>query len=123
VLCLYPTQIIFGQLSYVFASIENGDAIGTNSSDLISHYSLFFVYIAIGALIVWFVSTAGFAYTGSKITRQIKARYMEAFLRQNMAFFDDIGTGQLLTQLGANLNIIQESLSQKLSITSALSEP
>jgi len=106
VLCLYPTQITFGQLSYVFASIENGDAIGTNSSDLISHYSLFFVYIAIGALIVWFVSTAGFAYTGSKITRQIKARYMEAILRQNMAFFDDIGTGQLLTQLGANLNII-----------------
>jgi len=42
---------------------------------------------------------------------------MEAVLRQNMAVFDDIGTGQLVAQLGADMNVIQEGLSQKLSIT------
>ena len=68
-------------------------------------------------MVVWFVSIAGFTYTGSKITRQIKVRYMETVLRQNMAVFDDIGTGQLVAQLGADLNVIQEGLSQKLSIT------
>jgi ATP-binding cassette, subfamily B (MDR/TAP), member 1 len=78
---------------------------------------MFFVYIAIGGLVVWFVSTAGFTYTGSKITRQIKVRYLEAVLRQNMAVFDDIGTGQLVAQLGADLNVMQEALSQKLSLT------
>ncbi|KAB8290415.1 hypothetical protein EYC80_010847 [Monilinia laxa] len=109
--------IILGQISYIFAGIENGGAIASDSNHLISVYSLYFVYIAIGAFVCWFVSTAGFAYTGSKITRQIKLRYMEAVLRQNIAVFDDIGTGQLVAQLGADLNIIQDAISQKLSIT------
>lgn len=42
---------------------------------------------------------------------------MEAILRQNMAVFDNIGTGQLVAQLGADVNVIQGGLSQKLSIT------
>ncbi|KAA8575941.1 hypothetical protein EYC84_006106 [Monilinia fructicola] len=109
--------IILGQISYIFAGIQNGDAVTSHSNHLISVYSLYFVYIAIGAFVCWFVSTAGFAYTGSKITRQIKLRYMEAVLRQNIAVFDDIGTGQLVAQLGADLNIIQDAISQKLSIT------
>lgn len=42
---------------------------------------------------------------------------MEAVLRQNMAVFDSIGTGHMLAQLGADLNSIQDALSQKLSLT------
>ncbi|KAJ5950777.1 Multidrug resistance protein sirA [Penicillium vulpinum] len=108
--------IIFGRLSYIFAGLD-GDSSAPNSSHLISHYSLFFVYIAIGALVVWFVSIAGFSYTGSRVASQIKVRYMESILRQNIAFFDDVGTGQMLAELGADLNIIQDAVSYKLSLT------
>lgn len=66
---------------------------------------------------VWFVSTAGFAYTGAKITREIKARYFGAVLRQNIAVFDDVGIGNVVTQLTADANVIQEGISQKLSLT------
>lgn len=65
----------------------------------------------------WTASTAGFTYTGSRLAQRIKLRYMEAVLRQNMALFDVLGTGQMLSQLGADLNTIQDALSQKLSIT------
>lgn len=65
----------------MFVGIENGGAVDSDSSQLVSMYSLFFVYITICALVVWFVPTAGFADTGSKITRQIKVRYEEALLR------------------------------------------
>lgn len=42
---------------------------------------------------------------------------MAALLRQNIAVFDDMGVGQFVSQLGAGMNIIQDSLSQKLPIT------
>ncbi|KAJ5496532.1 Multidrug resistance protein sirA [Penicillium fimorum] len=108
--------IIFGRLSYIFAGIDGGSS-PPNASHLISYYSLFFVYIAIAALVVWFVSIAGFSYTGSRVASQIKVRYMESILRQNIALFDDIGTGQMLAQLGADLNTIQDAVSHKLSLT------
>lgn len=88
-----------------------------NASDQIRHYSLFFIYIALGAFVTWFVSIAGFTYTGSRVTLHIKTRYMEAILRQNMAFFDDIGTGHMLAQLGADMDAVQDAVSQKLSLT------
>ncbi|KAJ5312435.1 Multidrug resistance protein sirA [Penicillium antarcticum] len=109
--------IIFGRLSYIFAGLEDGRSTDPNSSHLISYYSLFFVYIAIGALVVWFVSIAGFSYTGARVASQVKVQYMESILRQNIALFDDIGTGQMLAQLGADLNTIQDALSFKLSLT------
>lgn len=109
-------QIIYGRLASFFANVENGGN-PRRGDEQVSFYAIFFVYIAIGGLIVWFISTAGFTYTGAKMTRKIKVRYMEALLRQNMAIFDDIGTGQLVAQLGADLNVIQEALSQKLSLT------
>lgn len=75
------------------------------------------VYFAIGALGAWFASTAGFNYTGSRIIRRMKIRYMEAVLRQNMAFFDSVGSGQLVAQLGADMHAIQEGISQKFAIS------
>ena len=83
----------------------------------IDHYTLYFVYIAVAALATWFISTAGFAYSGAKITREIRARYFGVVLRQNMAVFDDVGIGNVVTQLTADANVIQEGISQKLSLT------
>ena len=63
------------------------------------------------------MSTAGFAYTGAKITREMKCRYLGAVLRQNMAVFDKIGTGDMVMQLTTDANVVQEGISQKLSLT------
>ncbi|KAF2232525.1 hypothetical protein EV356DRAFT_250043 [Viridothelium virens] len=44
-------------------------------------------------------------------------RYFGAILRQNIAVFDEIGTGSIVTQLTADANAIQEGLSHKLSLS------
>ena len=110
-------QIVFGQIANVFVEVEQGRDDTAESKDLINHYTLFFVYIAVVALVTWSISTAGFVHTGAKITRTIKSRYFEAVLRQNIAVFDDIGTGSIVTQLTADANVIQEGLSHKLSLS------
>ncbi|KAK1992218.1 multidrug resistance protein 2 [Colletotrichum falcatum] len=111
--------IVFGRLSSVLAAVDNDASTADTQASrvLITQYSLYFIYLAIGSLLTWFISTAGFSYVGSNITRRVKVRYMDAALRQNMAVFDHIGTGHLVTQLSVDMNLIQEALSQKLSIT------
>jgi ATP-binding cassette subfamily B (MDR/TAP) protein 1 len=42
---------------------------------------------------------------------------MESILRQNVALFDDRGSGQIASQLTSDANLIQEGLSQKLALT------
>jgi ATP-binding cassette subfamily B (MDR/TAP) protein 1 len=96
--------------------VENGGIARTESKTLINHYTLYFLYLALGALVTWFISTAGFAHTGARITRRIKGDFFSSVLRQNMAVFDQ-GTGNMVTQLTVDANVIQEGISQKLSLT------
>ncbi|KAJ6780300.1 hypothetical protein PWT90_11007 [Aphanocladium album] len=109
--------VLFGQLSDVFVGVENGGAGRPGAGQHIGYYSAFFLYIALAALTTWFVSTAGFSYTGARISRTIRVRYFEALLRQNIGVFDELGSGNLVSPLGADLNAIQDAMSQKLSIT------
>src|SRR5690348_9861003 len=83
----------------------------------LDRYTVYYVYIVVAALVTWFVSTAGFNYTGARITRTIRLRYFDALLKQNMAVFDDKGTGNILSQLTDDTKAIQEALSSKLSQT------
>ncbi|KAI1481935.1 P-loop containing nucleoside triphosphate hydrolase protein [Daldinia eschscholtzii] len=108
--------VIFGQLSDTFAGVENSVAQISTSSHQISYYALYYVYLSVGALVLWFISTAGFSYAGSQVSQQIRIRYLEAVIRQNIGIFDNMGTGSLVSALGADLNAIQDAVSYKLSI-------
>jgi len=83
----------------------------------LDRYTSYYVYIVPAALVTWFVSTAGFNYTGARIKRTIKVRYFAAVLKQNMAVFDNKGTGDILSQLNDDTKAIQNAISSKLSQT------
>jgi ATP-binding cassette subfamily B (MDR/TAP) protein 1 len=54
-----------------------------------------------------FVSIAGFSYTGQRLTQKIREAYLRAVLRQNIAFFDNVGSGEVTTRITADMNLIQ----------------
>jgi hypothetical protein len=47
----------------------------------------------IGSFVTTYVSIIGFSYTGERITKQIRELYLRAIFRQNIAFFDFLGSG------------------------------
>ncbi|KAI0157765.1 P-loop containing nucleoside triphosphate hydrolase protein [Xylariaceae sp. FL1272] len=108
--------VVLGRLVNVLADVKGGHHINADSYYAINLSALYLVYIAVAALIAWFVALSGFSYVGIRMTRQMRIQYMASLLRQNMAIFDGIGTGQIIAQLGADLNAVQDALSQKLSI-------
>ena len=84
---------------------------------LLNSKVLYFVYLAIGEFILVYVATAGFIYTGSHIAAKVREEYLKAILRQNIGYFDKLGAGEVTTRITADTNLIQDAISQKVSLT------
>ncbi|KKA21933.1 Xenobiotic-transporting ATPase [Rasamsonia emersonii CBS 393.64] len=109
--------ILFGQLTTAFQGIF----LNTMSYDEFYHqltkYVLYFVYIGIAEFGTVYISTVGFIYTGEHVTQKIRERYLEAILRQNIAYFDNLGAGEITTRITADTNLIQDGISEKVGLT------
>lgn len=73
--------------------------------------------MGIGEFICVYYSTVAFIYTGEHISQKIREQYLGAILRQNIGFFDNLGAGEITTRITADTNLIQEGISEKISLT------
>ncbi|CAI7642787.1 unnamed protein product [Penicillium glandicola] len=109
--------ILFGSLATDFQKIM----LRTISYDQFYHQLtsnvLYFIYLGIGEFITVYVSTVGFIYTGEHVTQKIREQYLEAILRQNIAYFDKLGAGEVTTRITADTNLIQDGVSEKVGLT------
>lgn len=64
-----------------------------------------------------YIATVGFIYVGEHITAKIRENYLVAMLRQNIAFFDLLGAGEITTRITADTNLIQDGISEKVGLT------
>jgi ATP-binding cassette, subfamily B (MDR/TAP), member 1 len=62
-------------------------------------------------------STVLFIYTGTHITSKVREEYLRAILRQNIAFFDKLGAGEVTTRITADTNLVQEAISEKVGLS------
>lgn len=83
----------------------------------LTHNVLYFVYLGIGEFVTVYISTVGFIYAGEHITQKIRENYLRAILRQNIAYFDKLGAGEVTTRITADTNLIQDGISEKVGLT------
>jgi len=110
-------QVIFGQLAGIFQGFFNGTYTHSYFDAQLSHFTLYFIYLAIGEFITIYICTVGFIYTGEHITGKIREQYLAAILRQNIAFFDKLGAGEITTRITADTNLVQDGISEKIALT------
>lgn len=75
------------------------------------------IMAAIGMFVATSVSILGFSITGERMTQLIREKYLRAILRQNIAFFDNVGAGEVTTRITADMNLVQDGISQKVGLT------
>jgi len=109
--------VIFGNLSGVFQGILLGTMSRSEFSATLVKYVLYFIYIAIGEFITTYIGTVGSIYVGEHITAKLREEYLQAILRQNIAFFDKLGAGEVTTRITADTNLVQDAISEKISLT------
>ncbi|GIZ42209.1 hypothetical protein CKM354_000548700 [Cercospora kikuchii] len=108
--------IIIGTIAGTFKNFAAGDLPKAEFDSQINHKTLYFVYLAIGEFVTIYIATVGFTYTGESITRKIREEYLKALLRQNAAYFDKLGPGQIITRITTDTNVIQEGISEKIEL-------
>ncbi|KAJ5038208.1 uncharacterized protein L3040_007075 [Drepanopeziza brunnea f. sp. 'multigermtubi'] len=109
--------VVFGNLAAEFNSYFAGTMTRAEFDHLITHNVLYFVYIGIAEFVTIYISTVGFIYTGEHISGKIRSHYLEACMRQNIAFFDKLGSGEITTRITADTNLVQDGISEKVGLT------
>lgn len=109
--------VLFGGLAGTFRSFLLGDISDSQFTSELARFSLYFLYLAIGEFVMVYLATVGFVYTGQHITAKIRQQFLAAILRQNIAFFDELGAGEITTRITADTNLVQEGISEKVGLT------
>jgi len=104
-------------LTGIFQGYFNGTQTHAYFNSQLSHFTLYFIYLAIGEFVTIYICTVGFIYTGEHITGKIREQYLAAILRQNIAFFDKLGAGEMTTRITADTNLVQDGISEKIALT------
>ncbi|EJU03196.1 multidrug resistance protein 1 [Dacryopinax primogenitus] len=123
--------ILMGRLVTQFVNFTVALASGESSQiaeasaefkDAAAKNALYLVILGIGAYVVVHTYMFIWIYTGEKATKRIREEYLKALLRQNIAFFDTLGAGEIVTRIQSDTHIIQIGISEKVPlIASALS--
>ena len=109
--------LLFGALANSMRAILLGHIPYEQFSDELVKYVLYFIYLGIAEFVTVYISTVGFIYTGEHVTQKIREHYLEAILRQNMAYFDKLGAGEVTTRITADTNLVQDGISEKVGLT------
>ncbi|WEW56462.1 multidrug-resistance transporter mdr2 [Emydomyces testavorans] len=109
--------ILFGAMAGTFQDILLKNITYDEFNHTLSKYALYFVYLGIAEFVLIYVCTIGFIYTGEHIAQKIREKYLDAILRQNIAFFDKLGAGEITTRITADTNLIQDGISEKVGLT------
>ncbi|ORX89508.1 ste6-like protein [Basidiobolus meristosporus CBS 931.73] len=112
--------VIFGQMINIFKVFNVKAAEGYISPEDIStfrseinKYALYYVYLSIGIFVTTYAYMSTWVYAGERQTRKIRESYLAAVLRQEIAWFDKLGAGEITTRITSDTHLIQDGISEK----------
>ncbi|KAK9472084.1 P-loop containing nucleoside triphosphate hydrolase protein [Dipodascopsis tothii] len=80
----------------------------------LNFYCIFFLYFALAEFVFASSFTFIFIDRGEVLSSRIRKAYLAATLKQNMAYFDKLGTGEITTRIASDTMLIQDGYSEKL---------
>ena len=101
-------SIIFGNLTNTFVKfgqeVANGTQADINTAAANFRHSAdkdaaILVYIGLGILGCTFTYMYSWVYTGEMSSKRVREKYLQAVLRQDIAFFDNVGAGEIATRI------------------------
>ncbi|KAG1825478.1 P-loop containing nucleoside triphosphate hydrolase protein [Suillus subaureus] len=94
-------------------------ALGAASSWLARSASLdasYLAYLGIAMLVSTYMYMCIWVYTSEANGKRIRERYLHAILRQEIAYFDDVGAGEVATRIQTDTHLVQMGISEKVAV-------
>ncbi|XP_047947710.1 ABC transporter B family member 11-like isoform X2 [Salvia hispanica] len=101
--------LIFGSLVNAFEQSHT-----KNTVPMVSEVSLEFVYLALGCGLASFLQVSCWTITGERQSSRIRRLYLQAVLRQDIAYFDEkVSTGEIIEKMSSDTNLIHDAIGEK----------
>jgi hypothetical protein len=105
-------SLLFGELLNAFNAPSGG---GSDFTETINRYALWFLLIAIGAAIAAFLENALIMVTAERQIRRVREEYLRALLRQDVGFYDLNKAGELAARLVEDSLTMSQGIAEKVS--------
>ncbi|KAG1751165.1 P-loop containing nucleoside triphosphate hydrolase protein [Suillus lakei] len=76
----------------------------------------YLTYIGVGMFVCTYAYMSIWVYTGEVNAKRIRERYLQAVLRQDIAYFDKVGAGEVATRIQTDTHLVQQGISEKVAI-------
>ncbi|GBE85042.1 hypothetical protein SCP_0702280 [Sparassis crispa] len=76
----------------------------------------YLVYIGLRMFMCTYVYMLVWVYTEEVNAKRIRERYLKAILRQDIAFFNHVGAGEVATRIQTDTHLVQQGISEKVAI-------
>ncbi|KIJ64522.1 hypothetical protein HYDPIDRAFT_89952 [Hydnomerulius pinastri MD-312] len=115
------------ELSY-FADLQEGNATKTAAAlqtlqsaavgfrHSAAEDASYLVYIGVGMFVCTYTYMYIWVYTGEINAKRIRERYLQAVLRQDIAYFDNVGAGEVATRIQTDTHLVQQGMSEKVAL-------
>src|SRR5579862_5189806 len=99
-----------------FTDYQKGLITNDTFFDKVNYLTLFFLYLTIVVFVSTYIYVSSWVYTGERLARQIRESYLRSILRQNIAYFDKLGAGEITTRITSDTHLIKDGISDKAAI-------
>ncbi|XP_044977654.1 ABC transporter B family member 4-like isoform X1 [Hordeum vulgare subsp. vulgare] len=104
-------------MTFIFGDVIDAFGSAASSRDVLHRVTkviLNFVYLGIGAGLASTLQVSCWTITGERQAARIRAMYLKAILRQDIAFFDkEMSTGQVVERMSGDTFLIQDAIGEK----------
>ncbi|KAI9507265.1 P-loop containing nucleoside triphosphate hydrolase protein [Russula earlei] len=76
----------------------------------------YLTYIGVGMFICTYIYMTTWVYTAEMTAKRIRELYLKSILRQDVAFFDKVGAGEVTTRIQTDTHLVQQGLSEKVAL-------
>jgi ATP-binding cassette subfamily B (MDR/TAP) protein 1 len=76
----------------------------------------YLTFIGVGMFICTYIYIYTWVHTAESTAKRIRERYLKAILRQDIAFFDKVGAGEVTTRIQTDTHLVQQGLSEKVAL-------
>ncbi|KAI0050297.1 P-loop containing nucleoside triphosphate hydrolase protein [Auriscalpium vulgare] len=76
----------------------------------------YLTYIGIGMFAATYVYMNVWVYTAEVAAKRLREQYLRSVLRQDVAFFDTVGAGEVATRIQTDTHLVQQGISEKVAL-------
>ncbi|KAK9326219.1 P-loop containing nucleoside triphosphate hydrolase protein [Lipomyces orientalis] len=99
-----------GEYGYEYEYFDNSLFVSN-----ISRLALYLALIGLAVSILTFIKSYIFIDRAEILASRIREQYLAATLRQNIGYFDKLGSGEITTRIASDTVLVQDAMSEKVS--------